>query len=249
MSSYDEKSDRKETKEQREKSESFLSPEERGQIKRYLKRPEDFPKEFGAWIIDFLNVNGLDIPVTQLRGFNRYITNRGTTFPTEPEDTQPFILDVDPDNGIAWSLRYDSRIGDSYKWVYEGGSPMYVSTAAAESTTSTGFHDLSTVATITLPKAGIYRFDFGASMDNSTADSDLILSVKYSNSEATDADGIQAEGVVTGGGANRIGMSRALIATVPTDSQDCKLRYRVGSGTGTYRNRWLLITPVRIAGS
>ncbi len=55
---------------------SFLSPEERLTVKRYLSKPEEFPPEFEAWILETVKQNGQ--PVNQQlgsRGFPRYIVS------------------------------------------------------------------------------------------------------------------------------------------------------------------------------
>jgi hypothetical protein len=39
-------------------SQEYLTPEERLRMKRTLMFPEEFPKEFTDWLIDFLSVNG-----------------------------------------------------------------------------------------------------------------------------------------------------------------------------------------------
>lgn len=37
--------------------ENYLTPEERETVKRLFASPEDFPREFGAWIVDYINLN------------------------------------------------------------------------------------------------------------------------------------------------------------------------------------------------
>lgn len=51
---------------------AFLSPEERQQMQRYLGFPEEFPRKFGSWIADYIAVNGLEIPASQIRGINQF---------------------------------------------------------------------------------------------------------------------------------------------------------------------------------
>ena len=62
-----------ETSQQKEQgAATFLSMEERQQVKRFLNYPEDFPERFMPYIQDWLNLNGLDIPITQIRGFSQF---------------------------------------------------------------------------------------------------------------------------------------------------------------------------------
>lgn len=59
MSSMDFLSERQETLQQREKGvEAYLSQEEREQLQRQLGFPEEFPQKFGAWILDYVRLNG-----------------------------------------------------------------------------------------------------------------------------------------------------------------------------------------------
>jgi len=51
MSSYD-------NAQQPESEDDFLSPDERTSVRRLLKFPEEFPRDFGAWMIDYMGTNG-----------------------------------------------------------------------------------------------------------------------------------------------------------------------------------------------
>lgn len=41
-------------------------------MQRYLGFPEEFPRKFGSWIADYIAVNGLEIPASQIRGINQF---------------------------------------------------------------------------------------------------------------------------------------------------------------------------------
>lgn len=59
------------------KQETFLTPEERAQIRRLMGHPTDYPKELGPWIREYLAINPPDINIEQIkgkRGVPRYIT-------------------------------------------------------------------------------------------------------------------------------------------------------------------------------
>jgi hypothetical protein len=59
MSSYDQAADSAETEAQRAKGEqAYLSQEERSQVKRILAFPEEFPRELGSWVEDYMGTNG-----------------------------------------------------------------------------------------------------------------------------------------------------------------------------------------------
>jgi len=51
---------------------SFLTPEERSAMQRMLSFPEEFPRKLGSWISEFIAVNGLEIPASQIRGIQAF---------------------------------------------------------------------------------------------------------------------------------------------------------------------------------
>lgn len=62
---------------------SFLSSEERAQVQRFLNFPEEFPKVFKSWLLDFIAVNGLAIPISQISGFSQFTARSSEVFATE----------------------------------------------------------------------------------------------------------------------------------------------------------------------
>lgn len=72
MSSYDQSARTAETQQQIAKgADAFLSADERQQVRRLLQFPEEFPKEFKAWLVDYLAVNVPQIPLSQISGFQQ----------------------------------------------------------------------------------------------------------------------------------------------------------------------------------
>lgn len=60
MSTYDSAAQQLETQQQQAGGEgAFLSHEERQQVRRILKFPEEFPKELGAWVEDYMGTHGV----------------------------------------------------------------------------------------------------------------------------------------------------------------------------------------------
>ncbi len=69
MSNYDEASRKEETKQLAAKSQhSFLSQEERQNLQRMMAHPEDLPKEFKSWLVDYLQVFPPQTPLSQVIG-------------------------------------------------------------------------------------------------------------------------------------------------------------------------------------
>lgn len=96
----------------------------------------------------------------------------GTTLPASPFDGQEAIL-VDslllP--SYSWRFRYLASITDAYKWIFCGGPPLRAFILTNETQNNvTSPADLATVVGITMPRAGIYVFDHGATLYNSVND-------------------------------------------------------------------------------
>jgi hypothetical protein len=51
--------------------EAYLSQEERQQLQRFLKFPEEFPREFGAWLEDYISTNAV-LQRSQVQGLNQF---------------------------------------------------------------------------------------------------------------------------------------------------------------------------------
>lgn len=51
---------------------THLTPEERTELQRLLKDPTEYPQELGSWITELVSVGGVDIPLSQIRGFTRF---------------------------------------------------------------------------------------------------------------------------------------------------------------------------------
>lgn len=217
-------------------------------IKRLFGNWREVPSSWREAMYDAVALNLPNLPITQFIGYERFVANRDSTFPSNPVDGQPFILSVDSANGVNWALRYDNSISDSYKWTFEGGAPLSHTVNTEQTTASTGYTDLATTGpTVTIPKAGVYKIEFGGCASNSTADSDTKIAVNYGGSSPLDAEAIEMEGIISSGGSeNRVAQSRTIIATA-TAAGTVKLQYRVTSGTGRFRNRWIIVTPVRLA--
>lgn len=85
MSSYDALANQIETDEQR-REQSYLSQEERQQLQRILKFPEEFPREFGAWIQDYMRTNG-QFAQSQILGLSQFRANHASLVTTPSEQT------------------------------------------------------------------------------------------------------------------------------------------------------------------
>lgn len=226
-----------------------LTDQQRELQRIILSNPREWPTTTKEWIYDNVALNIGNLPITQILGYQRFVAAKSTTFPQNPVDDQPFIYPVDVANGIAWTFRYDIGVTDAYKYVFEGGAPLYA-TITTEESTAGGYTDLATVGpAVTIPLNGLYEVQYGACAQNTTADSDTRVTPSYGGSSPSNSEAIEMEGVVSGGTGNRIAQSRTLVVTVTDAPRTMKLQYMVASGTGSWRNRWLFVRPVRISSS
>jgi hypothetical protein len=69
----------------------FLTPQERRDLQRNLGFPEDLPREFKSWMLDYISTNGLEIPVSQLRGFTGFQPKIGLAADTSDTDSGTYV--------------------------------------------------------------------------------------------------------------------------------------------------------------
>ena len=175
-----------------------------------------------------------------------------TSLPASPTDGQEIILaDSTTAATYAWQLRYNANAVSSYKWDFVGGSQLAAEVTPAESTTSTSYTDLATTAgqTVTTPVAGDYDIQINSqSRVNSggAAAGQYIsyMTVKVGSNAASDA-----EANIFGTYCNvesLANIERTIRKTGLAASTALVLKFKSGSGTSTFANRRIAITPVRV---
>lgn len=112
---------------------------------------------------------------------------------------------------------------------------------ASESTTSTSFADLTTLGPqVSGLSAGQYLLLYGATGENS-AGSHAYISVSVNGAAAVDADAAVVEPIST---TMDFTLMRAVTKTVDEASNSFTLKYKVGAGTGTFYNRWMIVLRI-----
>jgi hypothetical protein len=167
------------------------------------------------------------------------------TPPGSPVDGQFWLLPADATNGVQWMFRYNAGSASAYKWEFVGGAPLSHEVAGDESTTSATYVDLGTLGpTVTVPRAGDFMVAFGCGMYNLTAAASAFIAPKRGAAVTSDNDASQWD-IPT---AAKLGVLMRTIRIVGLAASDVvKLQYRVGSGQGQFRNRWLNVTPIRVS--
>jgi hypothetical protein len=148
-----------------------------------------------------------------------------------------------PGGPERWLLRYDDTRAGSYKWEVISAKPLIAAVETAESTTSTAVVDLATTGpTLTMPAAGAYDFDIGATAYNANVSGGALIQL-YKN--AAIATPIAYVGTM-GGSANNVQVTvRRQVPNVTVATGDAlKLRYSVNNlGTASFLGRVLSAAP------
>lgn len=170
-----------------------------------------------------------------------------TSLPGSPIDGQEVYYQADATNGVYWHLRYRSGATGSYKWEFIGGPPL-----AADSIVFTTFAGFSAntwgtlVATlkVTLPLAGDYDVQTGASMRNNTATAALFLGLRQGS---TDPANTGDAAIATVPAANYATLSLRRRLTARPAAQDITQR-QMSSATGDVgvSNAHIAAWPVRV---
>jgi hypothetical protein len=167
----------------------------------------------------------------------------GTTPPASPNDGDLWILPADATNGVMWQFRYRAASASTYKWEFVGGAPAHPMVATAENTTSTLYADLATVGpSFTLPRNGDYIIEIGAQVAGNVA---LRAGISYSIG-GTAASTADEASTVTSAGAAELRTQRSQRKDGLT-AVAIVMKYYVNANTGTFSNRFMKVTPVRVS--
>ena len=229
----------------------YIDPELEKQVKYILEKRKVMspsPNEWG----ELSQVNAIDKLIigdrleispqarqTILRG---YSDTSGTSLPGTPMDGQLYDYVADSTDGVVWRFRYRAASASTYKWEFVGGSPLTEIVASNESTSSTSYTDLATAGpSITVPLAGDYIIS--QYVDINVDSVYHFSSPKIGSAATADANRVQ---MGSAAGIDRMSASRIGLLKTLAANDVIKLQYRVGSGTGTWDNRTLVIEPRRV---
>jgi hypothetical protein len=169
-----------------------------------------------------------------------------TAIPTTGTNGQVIHYLADNTNGVVWALKYRSASASAYKWEYVGGAPLFARVLTVETTASTTYAALTTAGpSIALPLPGDYIVEIGAGSWTGTAATNAYMSYDIGGTAAVDADAFRSRqnsagntGIAAGSRSER----KAALTAVTLTS-----KYRVDGGTGSWENRWMQVTPVRVS--
>jgi hypothetical protein len=157
-----------------------------------------------------------------------------TTLPGSPTNGQQAILtDSTTAPTYQWLLQYDTTISDSYKWRYIGGVP-YDQTGDTN-VVSGSFTD---VLSFTVPRAGIYQYDFRGWADLTAGASTSVMNFIVAGVTVTTSSTVQPRNQVIFWSADTGSLAASDVIRLAIHS----------NGTDTaYVKSAITINPVRIA--
>lgn len=172
--------------------------------------------------------------------------------PLEPIDGQEARFLVSAAAGLVWTFVYHAAHAGPYKWFFVGGSPVHSPVVTLEATSSTTYADLATVGpTFPVPLPGVYAVavSCGLVVNDASALSIGLMSPRIGSGTPLDADSVRGQ-MATVGTAFQSSPSRTWAAylTATSAGDVISARYRVtnATATGSFFNRVLSVTPVRV---
>jgi len=166
----------------------------------------------------------------------------GTTLPASPVDGQEAILvDSTSNPTYQWRFRYNASSTSAYKWEWVGGSPWISDVATGESTTSTTPVGLTTPQFLNTPRAGDYLVRVSAQASLTVAAFNVFVGVGVTASYYTQV------GVASPNANYSVHLAREARLNGRIAAETLAFVVSVDSGTGTFRNRSLVIFPTRVS--
>jgi len=156
---------------------------------------------------------------------------------------------------VTWTFKYNAGSASAYKWEYVGGPPLFAevqpTVAGIETTASLTYVALASAGpSLTVPYAGDYDVEIGASMWNNTNAAAARMSYDIGGTGASDNDSITVgEGTAAGADSVSGNVSRSRRKTALAASTALVSKYEaVVGGTASFRQRLMKVTPVRVTG-
>jgi microcystin-dependent protein len=168
-----------------------------------------------------------------------------STLPASPTDGMEIYFLADAANGIVWHLRYRSAAPGSFKWEFVGGPPLIHQIDTDEGGTTTSYTDFATVGPqLTIPLAGDYIAEYGALSYQTVASVDNYYTPKLGAAAANDVDTALATFTGT---SKLVTHQRTRRFNALAASALIKMQFKMSAANaGSFRNRWLTLTPVRV---
>jgi hypothetical protein len=224
-------------------SETFLTQEERSQVKRYLSFPEEFPTELGSWIVDYMATNG-QIPQSTVTGL------------AEAQRTADQALAAATAGAAAVAAAQAAAIAALEAATTAAlaqieadmiSAAVAPSINTAEGTSSTSYTDLATVGPVLTGLAdGTYVVLFGCTVfGGGTGGTDFgaHMGIQVNSTVATDAQSVE---VGTNDTGIQVSGSIAVSVALANGTNTITAKYRSAEDDDfpLFSNRWLIALKV-----
>lgn len=171
-----------------------------------------------------------------------------TTLPSGPSNGQEARLQVTgPIWDPIWSFKYRTASPLPNKWEFIGGSPLWMIVNTAEVTTSTSYHDLTTVGpSVTVPRTGTYLIEWGVGrvVNQTGSNIGFHASIKVGTGTPQDATSL-GEMLVTPSAPVGHG-SRSYFFNATANDQ-IRIQYRHVTGAALVEKRWISVIPIVVS--
>lgn len=177
---------------------------------------------------------------------NKFITPLRTSLSTaNVADGQEERYQNDSADGIVWNFRYDADDATTYKWHFIGGPPHLHFVSEGTATTGTAWFDYGGSPSITIPYTGEYVLSGGAECIASANNMGFNLGLSINGS-------VPASTLSAFASVKDTPVSVNTTYYVVFNAGDVLTEvYRKDpnnnpSGTATFFNRWMSVTPIRV---
>lgn len=175
-----------------------------------------------------------------------------TSLPGSPVDGQrclfrPVTNTSDPNYPVLWLLRYNAGSPSPYKWEPVGApASLADELATSQGTTSTSYTNLGTTGPqITIPLGGDYDVQIEGLLISANEAQDAMMSYAIGATAAVDADSIRHRAGSVNGQSS---VSRSKLKPNLSSGAVLLTKYKLnGSGTATFEQRRIRVTPRRVA--
>lgn len=171
----------------------------------------------------------------------------GSALPSNPVDGECYLYNTGvPNFSVLWWLRWSTywNAQDGRGWMYLGGPPLTSFNNTADSISATAMTITANCPSITVPLAGIYNCECGASMRNNTVSQWSQLLVAR-NGVSTGVSLVEPNSSGTPLAVNRSLASAWQLAGLAAGDV-IALGLNVSGGNGGFAQKFLRLTPFRV---
>lgn len=175
-------------------------------------------------------------------------TSRSVAPPGAPADGDIwYYVDSLTATTVEWAFRWNAGSVNTDKWEFIGGSALVSQTGTTGTVTNVAYTDPTTLVSLTIPRAGVYRVLFGGTMFHAVGSTQVAhLALKKGAAATADTESINPSGrsIPTANGptygAREIDITFAAADVV-------KMQAKIASGTVNIDSQYIRVEPIRVS--